>query len=109
AAGSILSVTNSTHLFHMSVLDGGATGGTSYGYFSNYNSVRAEASASANNLCAGDSIQLQARMVQNGIYQWTGPAGFNSNQQDPVISNAGSSCTGWYYLTVTTGTGSCGS
>jgi gliding motility-associated-like protein len=91
------------------VLDGGATGGTSYGYFSNYNSVRAEASASANNLCAGDSIQLQARMVQNGIYQWTGPAGFNSNQQNPVIPNAGSSGTGWYYLTVTTGIGSCGS
>jgi gliding motility-associated-like protein len=106
--GSVLTVTNSTHLFHMSVLDGNGGNGTSYSYFSNYNSVRAIASAGSNNLCEGDTIKLFARTAPGATYSWTGPTGFNSIQQNPTIPNSAGK-TGWYYLTVSSVSGSCGS
>ncbi len=109
AQGSILTISNSTALFHMSVLDGNGSGGNSYGYFSSYSRVIAEATASANTVCDGDSIQLFAKTVQGGIYQWSGPGSFNSSLQNPVIHGANTQYTGWYHLTVTAGSGLCGS
>jgi len=39
------------------------------------------------------------------IYSWTGPNGFNSNQEDPNISNAQSNQSGDYTVTITDGHG----
>jgi|GEM_PF-1960389 len=110
AQGSLLTVSNSTNLFHMSVLDGAGTNSTSYGYFSNYNRVTAKASASSDKVCVGDSIRLYALTVRNGTYTWRGPGGFSSSQQNPVIPGADPALqTGWYHLTVSSGAaGICG-
>jgi hypothetical protein len=39
-------------------------------------------------LCAGDSLVLFASFVAGGSFEWTGPAGFGSLEQNPVIRNA---------------------
>lgn len=53
-------------------------------------------------VCQGQAIQLNAA---NGFsnYQWTGPNGFSSSNQNPTISNATASMSGFYKLTATQG------
>ncbi len=51
--------------------------------------------------CAGDSIQLFANFVSGALYDWTGPAGFNSNIQRPIIKNLSSANSGQYSATIT--------
>jgi gliding motility-associated-like protein len=61
-------------------------------------------SASSNSpVCEGDDIQLSVNNVAGASYSWTGPGGYNSTQQNPVISNAGLSQNGVYTVTVTAG------
>ncbi len=63
------------------------------------------AAASAANVCAGGTIQLQS---SGGAFEWnwTGPGGFTSTLQNPQISNATAAQSGTYNVTVT-GVGSC--
>jgi len=49
---------------------------------------------------AGEDIQLQTPYVNNGIYHWTGPNGFSSYEQNPVIHLASQQKAGTYSLTV---------
>ncbi len=98
--GSVISISNTSSLFHMGVLEGSASGGTSYGYFSNFGFVSVEASARTSQVCVGDSIHLFAATAQGATYSWTGPNGFNSSLQNPVIPNAGLHHSGIYTLTV---------
>jgi hypothetical protein len=55
----------------------------------------------AGNACIGDSIQLFATYVNNGSYEWTGPAGFGSSVQRPIIYSVNNSHSGVYSATVT--------
>ncbi len=59
-------------------------------------------SANPQAVCPGQSIQLNA---SNGFasYQWTGPNGFSSTDQNPIINNATPAMTGYYKLTATQG------
>lgn len=54
-------------------------------------------------LCVGQTINLTAASVTNATYNWTGPAGFTSNQQNPQITNAQPANSGIYSLTITVG------
>ncbi len=54
-------------------------------------------------VCEGETIELSAS--GGNSYSWSGPNGFSSNEQNPVIPNAGSSAAGVY--TVTVGDGLC--
>ena len=100
--GSVVSVVNTSAVFHLGVLDGGPTGGISYGYFSNFGSVQARAGSNAvsGRICAGDSIILLADTVTGGTYRWRGPAGYSSSVQNPVIASAATANSGVYTLTV---------
>ncbi len=102
-AGSVIRVDNSIGKFHMGVLDGGATGGTSYGYFSDFGYLSAP-NAQASTACEGDTIKLFAGVVSEG-YSWLGPDGFTSSEANPIILNATEENVGVYFLTVTS---SCG-
>jgi hypothetical protein len=53
-------------------------------------------------LCIGGAIMLNASAMQGANYQWTGPNGFVSTIQNPVISNAAIANSGNYKVTVTT-------
>lgn len=52
-------------------------------------------------ICVGETLQLGASTVIGAQYQWTGPNGFISNQQNPSITNAQHSNAGIYSLTIT--------
>jgi len=53
-------------------------------------------------VCEGSSLKLFASTVAGATYNWTGPNGFISSQQNPVINNATAVNAGVYSVTVTT-------
>ncbi|WP_162276896.1 gliding motility-associated C-terminal domain-containing protein [Mucilaginibacter pedocola] len=57
-------------------------------------------SASSNSpVCAGQSLSLSA--WAGASWAWTGPNGFTSNVQNPIINPVSEAATGTYYVTVT--------
>lgn len=54
-------------------------------------------------LCDGQTINLTASNITEAVYNWVGPNGFSSTDQNPVIPNASSLKSGQYsvYVTVT--------
>lgn len=50
--------------------------------------------------CTGSTIQLRCITLGNTSYNWTGPNGFTSSSQNPVITNAKTNMTGWYKVSV---------
>lgn len=58
--------------------------------------------ASSNSpICETSTLHLTTSNVSGATYSWTGPNGFVSNQQNPVISNATIANAGTYNLTIT--------
>lgn len=51
--------------------------------------------------CEGSSVQLTASAVSGAVYAWTGPNGFTSSLQNPVLANAVPAQSGLYEVTVT--------
>lgn len=107
ALDSPITVTNSRTFFHVGVLQGNDREGTSYGFFSSFNNNYANAKTTTPFICDGGTIALQADTLLTATYSWTGPNGFTSNQQNPVINNASVLQAGKYYVTVSLP--SCGS
>ena len=54
-------------------------------------------------VCKGASIKLFATTIPNASYSWTGPNGFVSNQQNPVITNASLVNKGDYQVVASVG------
>jgi hypothetical protein len=52
-------------------------------------------------ICSGQTLLLSAQPVTNAIYNWWGPAGFQSNLQNPSIPNAQPVNSGEYFLSIT--------
>ena len=50
--------------------------------------------------CSGDNLNLFADLVSNVTYSWSGPNGFTSTQQNPVINNASQSNAGSYSVSI---------
>jgi len=57
-------------------------------------------------VCEGAELTLYASTVAGATYSWTGPGGFTSTDQNPVIYNMSEADTGTYYVTAVN---SCGS
>lgn len=55
-------------------------------------------------VCPGSDLELYGNSAPGLTYIWTGPNGFTSNQQNPVIPNAQSVNSGVYKVQVTNGT-----
>ncbi|RZJ29078.1 MAG: hypothetical protein EOO48_08390, partial [Flavobacterium sp.] len=47
-------------------------------------------------VCSGEPLQLMATTVENAAYNWTGPNGFNSTEQNPIIANSSQLSNGVY-------------
>lgn len=62
-------------------------------------------SNSSINICLGSAIQLNAS--GGTTYSWTGPNGFNSTQQNPVIPNSSTANSGIYTCQVSGTTNGC--
>jgi hypothetical protein len=52
-------------------------------------------------LCVGETLELYASFVINAQYYWSGPNGFLSTQQNPVIPNVTLANAGNYSCTIT--------
>jgi hypothetical protein len=52
-------------------------------------------------ICEGSGLNLSATSIIGATYQWSGPNGFTSNLQNPVIPNATISAGGAYSVTAT--------
>jgi len=78
----------------------GASGAAGYGsYYSGFHEYIAVPPSNNIEICQGNDLQLN---VSGGVsYNWSGPNGFNSTQQNPVVSNIPLSGAGQYYVTVT--------
>jgi len=63
-----------------------------------YNQILGSANASPNPISTGQQLQLSS--TGGSSYQWTGPNGFFSTEQNPVIYNAGSKNVGTYVVLV---------
>jgi beta-glucanase (GH16 family) len=63
------------------------------------------APTAANNgpLWAGMTLNLTASTVPGATYNWTGPNGFNSTNQNPVVANASPNDSGMFSVTAATG------
>lgn len=62
----------------------------------------AQPNASGNSpVCAGQPIQLTAPAVPGASYFWTGPDGFSSTAQSPMISSSSSENAGEYLVSIT--------
>lgn len=51
-------------------------------------------------ICRGEEIQLNATLIQNATYFWTGPNGFTSTEQNPIILDFMAINDGDYFLFV---------
>jgi uncharacterized delta-60 repeat protein len=58
--------------------------------------------ASSNSpVCVGNSLNLSATTVTGATYSWTGPNGFTSTLQNPVIGGVAAAAAGTYSVTAT--------
>ncbi|MCB0651053.1 MAG: gliding motility-associated C-terminal domain-containing protein [Saprospiraceae bacterium] len=47
-------------------------------------------------ICQGETIQLSATDIDGALYEWTGPEGYFSDQQFPIVENAQPGMSGDY-------------
>lgn len=53
-------------------------------------------------ICLGDTVQLFASSsITGAIFSWTGPAGFTSSLQNPILTNVQTAMAGSYSVTIT--------
>jgi hypothetical protein len=77
--------------------------GTTDVVVNNYPTAPSLSSNPSGAVCAGDSLQLFAGFVNGAAYEWTGPAGFGSSLQNPVLHNVTNANGGTYSATITKG------
>jgi gliding motility-associated-like protein len=53
--------------------------------------------------CENHPLQLLSTTIPNVTYEWSGPNGFNSNEQNPTLSNVSSETNGIYIVRVVSG------
>lgn len=51
-------------------------------------------------ICEGSPLQLNASTVTGAVYEWTGPSGFSSSLQNPVLQAASVNASGQYNVKV---------
>ena len=91
-----------------SVTNNGVLAGTTFSFYftTTVGGGSANVTAGSNSpVCEGQTINLTCSNVAGGNYQWSGPGGFSSNQQNPSITNATTGMSGDYIVTAT---GPCG-
>lgn len=99
--------TLSSGLYMLSVTDAyGCTGSSTLNLTVN-NNPSLISFATSSNVCSGSAISLNAS--GGNTYVWSGPNGFNSLSQNPIISPSSTLCSGAYSVTTTNTITSCSS
>jgi hypothetical protein len=95
-AASTLS--NSTHLFHLGIIHGGASSGCRYGYFSDFASFRFDIQTAPDTLCQGQPLNIQTTPIPGATYQWSGPNNFSGQTSSVSIQPAAPIHSGTYIV-----------
>jgi hypothetical protein len=96
--------TNASGTYSVTVVSGGCTSSAATVSVNVYANPSAPVAGNNGPICEGQSLQLTASGPASGpnvVYQWVGPGGFSSNDQNPVIPNASTANAGTYFVTVT--------
>jgi gliding motility-associated-like protein len=92
-------IENSTGYFHMGVINGTPSGYCRYGYFSDFAQYQFETYTDGDSLCTDDLVTLFVDPIENASFTWTGPSGFESDQNTLTIGPVDESYEGMYIVT----------
>ncbi len=101
SAGNNFSISNTDKRFQMGVIHGQQASGCRFGYFSDYNTFKANMSANKPLFCTPDTLRLHADSISNTIIQWTGPNGFVSTASNPKKFINSINDNGYYKVVIT--------
>ena len=104
--GSELAVTASGNYTVVATSEGGACAVESEPRTVTFQSGTIPPNSTATNsglTCVGDNVQLFASAVTSASYIWSGPNGFSSTDQNPIISGASLDDVGYYFLEISNG------
>ena len=94
--------TAASGVYSVTIMDGNGCTSAPGSTTATVNPIPATPTASNNGpILAGNTLNLTASSVAGGTYNWTGPNGFTSTDQNPLIPNATSAAAGTYSVTVT--------
>jgi hypothetical protein len=97
--GTRIAIANDITPFHLSVIHGGPGSGARFGYFYDFFKIKFNPKILPNDyICPGSSVTLSTESYFQSSYNWTGPNGFTSNSQLPIVSNINVNKAGYYYL-----------
>jgi len=101
-------LSNSLGKFHMGLINGGASSGCRYGYFSDYARFGVQANTNFTPLspgCPGDLLRLFADSLAGATYTWRRPDGqFFSNLRNPTMPGFSAIDTGvWSVVAIVDG------
>lgn len=91
-------LSNSSTEFHLGIINGGASSGTRYGYFSNYGQPAYAIQIEDNTVCEGDPVTLTSNLLNSATYDWTGPGGFSAQGITIELGNASFDDAGEYFV-----------
>ena len=88
-------ISDGTYLYGMST---GGNGGSVFKY--QYCNISAPTVSSNGPVCTGNTLSLTASTVTGSTYTWTGPNGFTSTEQNPIVSTNATTAMGGIYICV---------
>jgi gliding motility-associated-like protein len=91
-------LSNSSTEFHLGIINGGASSGTRYGYFSNYGQPAYAIQIEDNTVCEGDPVTLTSNLLNFATYDWTGPGDFSAQGSSIDLGNASFDDAGEYFV-----------
>lgn len=104
-AGGEINITDFSGISSLSVIENKGIGNGSV--FSLFISMHELEASYMGPLCLRDTLQLFAvSTISNADYSWTGPAGFTSKLQNPVLPDVSQANAGLYRVTLTKGNAS---
>jgi hypothetical protein len=71
------------------------------------NGMVAATATNSGTVCPGSTVSLAATGPAGATYAWTGPNGYTSSQQNPVLANITTAMAGVYRVQVSVATGAC--
>ncbi len=91
-------VQNTEERFHLGIINGGASSGCRFGFFSDFASFKYQIEPTTNTVCEGGTLVFTTNEVPGATYEWTGPNGFNNQGPSITINDAALINMGWYYV-----------
>lgn len=89
-------IENTADRFHIGLINGGASSGCRFGFFSDFSSFKYEIEADANAVCENGDLTLSTSPVPGATYDWTGPNNFSAQGQTIELNNLTLDQSGYY-------------